>query len=165
MLSSVRFGMSNQIKSNQIKSYFPISHIPYHSEYLHDFPEFEWVKEDLNNHQNTIHNSHFISIYLLFMINVLSKLSWPLIIVSRLSPQSPARAHLPLNEMVCSLGRSRMRNEMKMNNHHILSNTAIWQSQNDHPPKETLSKDGRSKTSFSCSFKSHFILSFFSLTF
>ena len=29
-----------------------------------------------------------------------------------------------LNEMECSFGRSRMRNGMKMNNHHILSNTA-----------------------------------------
>ena len=58
MLSSVRFGMSNHIKSYQIKSYFPISHIPYDGEYHVDFPEFEWVKEDLNNHQNT---SHFIS--------------------------------------------------------------------------------------------------------
>ena len=60
------------IKSNQIKSYFPISHFPYFGVYNLDFPEFEWVKEDLNNHQNTIHNSHFISIYILFMINVLS---------------------------------------------------------------------------------------------
>jgi len=59
-------------KSNQIKSYFPISHIPYTGEYYFDFPEFEWVKEDLNNHQNTIHISHLISIYILFMINVLS---------------------------------------------------------------------------------------------
>ena len=51
------------IKSNQIKSYFPISHIPYNGECLRNLPEFEWVKEDLNNHQNTIHisfqfNSH-----------------------------------------------------------------------------------------------------------
>ena len=51
---------SNQIKSNQIKSYFPISHIPYKREYVYDFPLFQWVKEDLNNHQNTIHISfHF----------------------------------------------------------------------------------------------------------
>ena len=57
MLFSVRFGMSNQIKSNQIKSYFPISHIPYNRESKFYFPEFEWVKEDLNNHQNTIHIS------------------------------------------------------------------------------------------------------------
>ena len=64
---------SNQIKSNQIKSYFPISHIPYDGEYYADFPELEWVREDLNNHQNTIHISfHFNSIYILFMINVLS---------------------------------------------------------------------------------------------
>ena len=48
------------IKSNQIKSYFPISHIPYTGEYHLYSPEFEWVKEDLNNHQNTIHISfHF----------------------------------------------------------------------------------------------------------
>ena len=61
------------IKSNQIKSYFPISHIPYSGEYHFDIPEFEWVKEDLNNHQNTIHISfQFNSIYILFMINVLS---------------------------------------------------------------------------------------------
>ena len=61
---------SNQIKSNQIKLYFPISHIPYDSEYVYDFPEFEQVKEDLNNHyQNTIHISFHFN--LLFMINVL----------------------------------------------------------------------------------------------
>ena len=65
--------LENQIKSNQIKSYFPISHIPYTYEYQLDFPEFEWVKEDLNNHQNTFHFTfHFNSIYILFMINVLS---------------------------------------------------------------------------------------------
>ena len=65
MLFSVRFGMSSQIKSNQIKSYFPISHIPYNREYQYYMPEFEWVKEDLNNHDhNTIHISiHFISMY------------------------------------------------------------------------------------------------------
>ena len=68
-------------------------------------------------------------------------------IVLRLDPSSPERAYQSLNEMVCSLGRSRMRNEMKMNNHHILSNTAIWQRRNDHPPKETFSSDGRSKIS------------------
>ena len=81
-------------------------------------------------------------------------------IVLRLSLQSPARAPLPLNEMVCSLGRSGMRNEMKMNNHHILSNTAIWQYSNDCTPKVTISNDGRPKTSFSFSFsfKSHFFL-------
>ena len=62
MLSFLRFGMSNQIKSNQIKSYFPISHIPYKRECHFDFPVFEWVKEDLNNHQNTFHISHLISI-------------------------------------------------------------------------------------------------------
>ena len=45
-------------------------------------------------------------------------------IVLQLGRGSPARTKLPLNEIVCSLGRSRMRNEMKMNNHHILSNTA-----------------------------------------
>ena len=66
--------------------------------------------------------------------------------------------------MECSLGRSRMGNEMKMNNHHILSNTATWQQQNEPPPKETISNDGRSKTSFSFSFKSHFFLSFFLFT-
>ena len=55
--------------------------------------------------------------------------------------------------------------KMKMNNHHILSNTAIWQYLNEHSPKVTISNDGRSKTSFSFSFKSHFIHSFFSLTF
>ena len=49
---------SNQIKSNQIKSYFPISHSPYQCEYYQYFPEFEWVKEDLNNYyHNTIHIS------------------------------------------------------------------------------------------------------------
>ena len=113
------------IKSNQIKSYFPISHIPYNRESNYNFPEFWWVKEDLNNyHHNTIQISFHFN--LLFMINVLSKLSWPLIIVLQLTRSSPIRAHLPLNEMVCSFGRSRMRNEMKMNNHHILSNTAIW---------------------------------------
>ena len=32
-------------------------------------------------------------------------------IILRLYPQSPVRAQSPLNEMVCSLGRSRMRNE------------------------------------------------------
>ena len=64
MLFSMRFGMSSEIKSNQIKSYFPISHIPYNGEYNNDFPLFQWVKEDLNNHHhNTIHNSYFISIY------------------------------------------------------------------------------------------------------
>ena len=61
------------IKSNQIKSYFPISHVPYTREYPNHFPDNQlmWVKEDLNNHNhNTIHISfHF---YLLFMINVLS---------------------------------------------------------------------------------------------
>ena len=58
-------------KSNQIKSYFPISHIPYNCEYPNYFPEFEWVKEDLNNHHhNTIHISFHFN--LLFMINVLS---------------------------------------------------------------------------------------------
>ena len=76
-------------KSNQIKSYFPISHIPLNRVSNH-FPEFEWVKEDLNNHyHNTIHISFHFN--LLFMINVLSKLSWPLMIVLRLSLQSPAR--------------------------------------------------------------------------
>ena len=162
----MRFGMSNQIKSNQIKLYFPISHVPYQREYQFDFPEFEWVKEDLNNHQNTSHISfHFNSIYILFMINVLSKLSWPLIVL-RLYRSSPSRAQQLLNEMVCSFGRSRMRNEMKMNNHHILSNTAIWQFLNEQYPKVTISNDGRSKTSFSFSFsfKSHFILSFFLFT-
>ena len=64
--------------------------------------------------------------------------------------------------MVCSLGRSRMRNEMKMNNHHILSNTATWQYLNETCPKVTISNDGRSKTSFSFSFNSHFFLSFHS---
>ena len=117
---------SNQIKSNQIKSYFPISHIPYKREYPNYFPEFEWVKEDLNNYyHNTIHISFHFN--LLFMINVLSKLSWPLMIVLRLSRLSPWRTYQPSNEMVCSLGRSRMINEMKMKNHHILSNTATWQ--------------------------------------
>ena len=49
---------SNQIKSNQIKSYFPISHISYNGESNHNLPESEWVKEDLNNHyHNTIHIS------------------------------------------------------------------------------------------------------------
>ena len=110
MLFSVRFGMSNQIKSNQIISYFPISHIPYNGEYNHHFPEFEWVKEDLSNyHHNTIHISFHFN--LLFMINMLSQLLWPLMIVMRLSRSSPARAPSPSNEMVCSLGRSRMRNE------------------------------------------------------
>ena len=163
MLFSVRFGMSNlsnqiksnQIKSNQIKSYFPISHIPYDSEYSNykTFSLFQWVKEDLNNHyHNTIHISFQFN--LLFMINVLSKLLWPWMIVLRLSRLSPARAPLPLNEMVCSLGRSRMRNgmKMKMNNHNILSNTATWQNSNEPPPKVTISNDGRSKTSFSFSF-------------
>ena len=69
-------------------------------------------------------------------------------IVLRLSLPTPARADQPSNEMVCSLGRSRMRNEMKMNNHHILSNTATWQYINEHSPKVTISNDGRSKTSF-----------------
>ena len=72
-------------------------------------------------------------------------------IVSWLSPLEPWRAQLPSNEMVCSLGRSRMRNEMKMNNHHILSNTATWQYSNELCPKETISNAGRSKTSFSFS--------------
>ena len=55
------------VKSNQIKSYFPISHIPYFREYNLDIPEFEWVKEDLNNHQNTINISfQFISIYITY---------------------------------------------------------------------------------------------------
>ena len=67
----------------------------------------------------------------------------------RLSRSSPERAFQPLNEMVCSFGRSRMRNEMKMNNHHILSNTAIWHLINEPLPKVTISNDGRSKTSFS----------------
>ena len=40
----------------------------------------------------------------------------------------------------------------QMNNHHILSNTAIWQFLNCHPSKETVSNDGRSKTS---SFTNH----------
>ena len=117
MLFSVRFGMSiqiksNQIKSNQIKTYFPISHSPYTREYSNNIQLFQWVKEDLNNYyHNTIHISFHFN--LLFMINVLSQLSWPLIIVMRLSRRSPARAPLPLNEMVCSLGRSRMRNERK----------------------------------------------------
>ena len=31
---------------------------------------------------------------------------------------------------------------MKMNNHHILSNTATWQRENDHLPKVTISNDG-----------------------
>ena len=35
----------------------------------------------------------------------------------------------------------------EMNNHHILSNTATWHFQNEHSPKETVSNDGRSKTS------------------
>ena len=39
VLSLVRFGISG--KSNQIKSYFPISHIPYDGEFFLDFPEFE----------------------------------------------------------------------------------------------------------------------------
>ena len=56
---------------------------------------------------------------------MISKLLLPLIIVLRLSRLSPARALQSLNEIVCSFRRSRMRNEMKMNNHHILSNTAI----------------------------------------
>ena len=64
--------------------------------------------------------------------------------------------------MVCSLGRSRMRNEMKMNNYHVLSNTATWQQTNEAPPKVMISNDGRSKTSFSFSFKSHFFLFFHS---
>ena len=34
-------------------------------------------------------------------------------VVLRLYRRSPARAFQSLNEMVCSLGRSRMRNEMK----------------------------------------------------
>ena len=51
---------------------------------------------------------------------------------------------------------------MKMNNHHILSNTATWQWENEAISKEMISNDGRSKTSFSFSFKSQFLLSFHS---
>ena len=78
-------------------------------------------------------------------------------IILRISRLSPERTQ-SLNEMVCNLGRSRMRNVMKKNNHHILSNTATWQNINEYHPKVTISNDGRSKTSFSFSFsfKSHF---------
>ena len=59
------------VKSNQIKSYFPISYSPYNGESIHYYPLFEWVKKDLyNHHHNTIHISFHFN--LLFMINVLS---------------------------------------------------------------------------------------------
>ena len=69
-------------------------------------------------------------------------------IVWRLSPLSPARTALLLNEMVCSLGRSKKwEMKLKMNNHHILSNTAVWQRKKELCPKETFSSDGKSKIS------------------
>ena len=71
-------------------------------------------------------------------------------IVLQLSSPSPSRAQLLSNEMVCSLGRSRMFKEI--NYDHILSNTAIWQYINVLPSKVTIFNDGRSKTSFSFSF-------------
>ena len=159
--------MSIQIKSNQIKSYFPISHIPYSGEYPKYFPEFEWVKEDLNNyHQNTIHISiHFISIYF----------SWLTCCHNFHDHWWLFRDYLDYHLQEHNNHRKKwyvvwedlewMRNEMKMNNHHILSNTAIWQYWNDHAPKVTISNDGRSTTSCSFPFNSHFFLSFFSLTF
>ena len=38
-----------------------------------------------------------------------------------------------------------MRNEMEMNNHYILSNTATWQSPNEHSPKVIISNDGNNR--------------------
>ena len=52
-------------------------------------------------------------------------------VVLRLSRGSPARAP-SLNEMVCSLGRSKKNEKWnEMNNHYILSNTATWQLENE----------------------------------
>ena len=161
MLFSVRFGMSNQIKSNQIKSYFPISLSQKRNKYANTLLEFEWVKEDLNNHQNTIHISFQFTYF-----------SWLMCCHNFHDHWSLFHDYLDHHLKECPIHWMKwyvvwedlkwMRNEMKMNNHQILSNTATWQSVNELPPKVTISNEGRSKTSFSFSFKSHFFLSFHS---
>ena len=157
MLFSVRFGMSNQIRSNQIKSnQIILSNITYPIRrwIIQPFPCIS-VSEGRSKQSLSQPNSHFFSIYFSWLMCCQNyHVHWSLF-YDYLDYHLQGHYHHWMKWYVVWEDL-----EWEMNNHHILSNTATWQKQNDSLPKVTISNDGRSKTSFSFPFKSHFIISF-----
>ena len=164
MLFSVRFGMSNQIKSNQIKSnQIILSNItcPIHW-WIQDWYPWIWVSEGRSK-QSSKHNSHFISFqftYFSWLMYCQNYHDHWLLFCDYLSNHHQEH-NIHWMRWCVVLEDLEWEMKMKMNNHHILSNTAKWQFVNENSPKDTISNDGRSKTSFS--FLSNHIL-FFSFT-